>query len=327
MSSPDIFPQLTPESTLLHFLRTLFSSAADYAVYIPDSGDVIVLNKGELVFLVERGCADAMIKTLPHLVQRKIVTPVNAENLEYPQEIKALYVSNTGSFMSTLETALYPDEPQYPEWWNAPVPFALSSRGLIRLNDTAINMFGSGLEKMNAYDLPDRDEFIVRLDGLNGTRFIAFKKLRPGIFTIDDCTEDLTDAQDITWWAAVGQTWVKEIEAQGGKWQRLNKPPEGKNKGFRACEWQGQLQGYLDIEMPGRKKSQSAKKNAAKSEAKSETKNEAENIIPQKESVNYSQAIEQQMLMNPDDVISNIGPQAMALLASGQAREHEGAYF
>ena len=302
---------LTPDSTLLYFLRTLFGSTAEYAVYIPDSGDVIVLNKGQLVFLVERGCADAMIKTLPQLAMRNIIRPINPEELEYPEEIRALYVETTGSFISSLEIALYPDEPQYPEWWNAPVPFALSSRGVLRLNDTAIKMFGNGLEKMNAKELPERDEFIVRLDGLNGTRFIAFRKLKPGIFTIDDCTDDLNDAQDITWWAAVGQAWVKEIESAGGKWERLNNPPEGKSKSFRACEWQGQLQGYLNINMPKRKKA--AQKKIESPEPKLESKPEIKHEDIQPEEV---------MTRRPDDVVSSIGPQAMALLAAGQSREN-----
>ena len=304
---------LTPDSTLLYFLRTLFGSAAEYAVYIPDSGDVIVLNKGQLVFLVERGCADAMIKTLPQLASRNIIHPINPEEIEYPEEIRALYVETTGSFISSLEIALYPDEPQYPEWWNAPVPFALSSRGVLRLNDTAVKMFGNGLERMNAKELPERDEFIVRLDGLNGTRFIAFKKLKPGIFAIDDCTDDLNDAQDITWWAAVGQTWVKEIESQGGKWERLNNPPEGKSKSFRACEWQGQIQGYLNINMPKRKKTAPKKIESPEPEPeiKLEPEIKHEDIQP-----------EEVMTRRPDDVVSSIGPQAMALLAAGQSREN-----
>ena len=291
---------LTPESTLLYFLRTLFASDAEYAVYIPDSGDVIVLSKGQLMSLVERGCADAMIKTLPQLSERNIVRPLNPQEIEYPNDAKALYVETAGAFAGTLETAISPDEPQFPSWWDAPVPFAIASRGVLRLNDTAISMFGTGLEKMSVSELPQRDEFIVKLEGLNGERFIAFRKLRPGIFTVDDCTEDLTDAQDITWWAAVGQTWIKEIEAKGGKWQRLSSPPEGRRK--RPCEWQGQLQGYLDIQMPERKKPVSQKPK------------EAPKILPAEIKSEQRQ---------PDDVISNIGPQAMALLAAGQSREGE----
>ena len=277
-----------------------------------------MLTSGQLSLLVERGCADAMIKSLSQLVLRNIVQPVNLESIEYPQELHALYVTNTGSFAGNLETALYPDEPQYPEWWNAPVPFALSSRGILRLNDTARIMFGSGLEKMNAYELPEREEFIVRLDGLNGTRFIAFRKLRAGIFTIDDCTEDLTDAQDITWWAAVGQTWVKEIESQGGTWQRFSEPPE-KGRAFRACEWQGELQGYLAVEMPSRKKKAPQKK-----QPDSENPDIQELSRQNTESGQVFTDQYEPTLKSPDDVIGSIGPQAMALLASGQTREHEG---
>ena len=318
MSRPDTFPDLSPESTLIYFLRTLFTSGAEYAVYIPNSGDVIVLTSGQLSLLVERGCADAMIKSLPQLVLRNIVQPVNLESIEYPQELRALYVTNTGSFAGNLETALYPDEPQYPEWWNAPVPFALSSRGMLRLNDTAKSMFGAGLEQMNAHELPERDEFIVRLDGLNGTRFIAFRKLRAGIFTIDDCTDDLTDAQDITWWAAVGQTWVKEIESQGGKWQRLSEPPQEKGRAFRPCEWQGEIQGYLVVDMPSRKKKAPAKKSESE-------KLNTQTPVPEAGQV-FAEEYEP-TIKSPDDVIGSIGPQAMALLASGQAREHEGGTY
>ncbi len=313
MSSEDnALKSLAPESTLLYFLRALFACAAEYAVYIPDSGDVIALTKGQLVFLVERGCAEAMIKTLPQLSARNIIRPINLDEIEYPSDARALYVETTGAFIGTLETAINPDEPQFPKWWDAPVPFAISSRGVLRLNDTALNLFGAGLEKMNVSDLPERDEFIVRLEGLNGMRFIAFRKLKPGIFTVDDCTDDLTDAQDITWWAAVGQTWVKEIESQGGTWQRLSAPPEGRTKGFRACEWQGQIQGYLDIQMPKRKKSPIPQKSQ---EIPQEPPQNEEPIQP-----------EPLTAMRQDDVITNIGPQAMALLAAGQSREHEGYY-
>ena len=312
---------LTPDSTLLFFLRTLFSTSAEYGVYIPDSGGAVVINKGQLISMIERNCSEAMIKRLPQLAERNIFKPLDITKIEENEleDSLALYVKNTGSFLESLEFALDPDAPQFPEWWNAPVPFAMSSRGTLTLNDKAVSMFGTGLEKLNASELPNRDEFIVRLDGLNGTRFIAFRYLSPGIFLIDDCTEDLTDAQDITWWAAVGRTWVKEIEARGGTWQRLSEAPEGKN--FRACEWNDEIQGYLNIEMPKKKaKSEDLnnkkKKNAPKPKLeeikiKEEAKKENEN----------NETPETEIKKNPDDVIGQIGPQAMALLASGQPRE------
>ena len=307
---------LTPDSTLAEFLRSVYETAVEYAVYIPEVGDAIILSKGQLISIVGRNCADAMIMRLPQLIERNIFNPLDPNGIDYPEENLALYVKNTGAFLNTLELALYPDEPQYPEWWNAPVPFAMASRGILRLNETAIKMFGVGLEQLNAQELPDRDEFIVKLEGLNGTRFIAFKKLKPGIFTIDDYTEDLTDAQDITWWAAVGRTWVKEIESKGGTWQRLDTPPEGK-KTFRACEWNGQLQGYINIELPSRKKPAPKKVEPVKI---SPPENIPEPVVP--ETVQDIIPPEPQIQIT-DDVIDRIGPQAMALLAAGQTRDND----
>ncbi|MBQ7558972.1 MAG: hypothetical protein IJT20_01820 [Synergistaceae bacterium] len=315
---------LTPDSPLIYFLRTLFGTAAEFAVYIPDSGDAIVINKGQLVSMVERNCADAMIKRLPQLAERNIFQPLDVKKIDSPEDSIALYVKNTGSFIASLELALNPDAVQFPEWWNAPVPFAMSSRGVLKLNDKAVSMFGTGLEKLNAAELPDRDEFIVRLDGLNGTRFMTFKMLRPGIFSIDDCTEDLTDAQDITWWAAVGQTWIKEIEARGGTWQRLNNPPEDKDpKTFRACEWNGEIQGWLNIEMPRKKVRsdelgvRSSKKKIQKDEPISEHQEEIKEVKKEEDTPS-----EEPTVRKSDDIIGKIGPQTMALLAAGQTRDN-----
>ncbi|MBQ9904639.1 MAG: hypothetical protein IJM47_07630, partial [Synergistaceae bacterium] len=63
------------------------------------------------------------------------------------------------------------------------------------------------------------------------------------------------------------------------------------------------LQGYLEIKMPPRKKTvQQVRKEPEKQE-------------PSQPEVSAAR--------RPDDVISNIGPQAMALLAAGQSRENE----
>ena len=311
MKIPDFdFNSLTPESTIFILLRTLFATGIEYAVYIPDSGDAIIIDHGQIVSMVERNCGDTMIKRLPQLAERNIFTPVDINKLDY-ENLEAIYIRSTGTFLNKLELALSPDEPQYPEWWNAPVPFAMSARGMLKLNDKAIELFGTGLEQMNAADLPGRDEFIVKLEGSNGERFIAFNILRPGIFAINDCTEDVTDAQDLTWWAAVGQAWVKEIESAGGKWQRLSQPPEGNKKNWRACEWRGELQGYLKIEMPPRKKS--AQKISPPPEVKVQEQEQEQKKIPEPEVLKPE-------TKEGDGVIDSIGAQAMGLLAAGQTR-------
>ena len=73
---------LTPDSTLLVFLRTLFSTEAEYGVYIPETGDAVVINKGQLISMIERNCADAMVKRLPQLAERNIFRPIDISKIE-----------------------------------------------------------------------------------------------------------------------------------------------------------------------------------------------------------------------------------------------------
>ena len=82
------------------------------------------------------------------------------------------------------------------------------------------------------------------------------------------------------------------------------------------------MQGYLSVEMPGRKQKQTQTKQPEPQEEVTPQKTE-----PEPESESEIAESGQEILSSSDDVISNIGPQAMALLASGQNREHEGAYF
>ena len=305
---------LSREATLIFLLRTLYEVVMDFAVYIPDEGAPIVLSKGQLVSLVERGCADTLIKSLPEIIARNIITPTDPYEFDEPGDINALFIDITGASISTLERALNPDEPQFPEWWDAPVPFAMNARGMLKLNPTALKMFGSSPERLNAKQLPDRDEFIVRVDGVTQSRFITFTRLQPAIYSIEDCTDDLLEAQDITWWAAVGQAWVREIENQGGKWQRLNTPP-GDNKNYIACDWQGQRQGFLKVDVPSKDNLQEIQADENNNIDSQKIDTAATKIEPQNDN-----GLD---IPQKDNVISDIGPQAMALLAAGQGHIFE----
>ena len=49
-----------------------------------------------------------------------------------------MFIETGGAFVAKLSRALNPDEPQFPEWWEAPVAFAMSARGKLILNPEAI---------------------------------------------------------------------------------------------------------------------------------------------------------------------------------------------
>ena len=160
---------------------------------------------------------------------------------------------------------------------------------------------------MNAAALPEKDEFIVELEGKDRPMFLSFRRLAAGIFTIEDCTGDLVEAQDISWWAGLGRLWMNLIEAGGHKWRRLEDASDLKNLDLNLdldnidlnnaddleriealsgaqilpCEWQDRFMGYLCIEPESALNNNDAVNKAAESEIKSEIKveNKAENKI------------------------------------------------
>ena len=223
-----------------------------------------------------------------------------------------------------LSGALASPEPEYPQWWEAPIPFALCARGGMKLNPTAAVMFGRDLERLTLADLPEKDEFIVELEGKGRPCFLSFRRLEPNIFTIDDCTSDLVEAQDISWWAAVGRAWTSEIEAGGQTWQRLGTVPEGFEGRTWPCEWQGRFQGYLCVEGEPPPAGAAEPAPSEESPAQSEALEPVEK--PKKRARRASSSSKAAKSARPkkeDEVLKAIGPQTMALLAAGQVRDED----
>ena len=313
----DLLLELSQRSTLLTVLRALYSLMLDYGVYLPDDGDPIVFSKDQVVGLVERGRSEAMIKDLPALAEEGLFRPVATGDLEDAGDTIALTIERLGGRLSTVAEAADPSGPPCPAWWDAPIPFAMCTRKGMRLNETATVMFGRDLDRLVASALPEKDEFIVELEGKGRPCFLSFRRLEPHIFTIDDCTSELMEAQDISWWAAVGRAWAGEIEASGRTWRREPTKPTGPGRVW-PCEWQGRFQGWLVVEggpvqgptlpepMPqpdGRPAPSDAEEPEPKKRKRRAT------AKPKKE----------------DEVLKALGPQTMGLLAAGMSRDGEDA--
>lgn len=299
----ELLLSLSRDSSLLVCLRAFYSLMLDYGVYLPDDGDPFVFSRQQLVFLVERGEADVPVKDMPSLAGKGWFRPIVGENLD--EELDALVVGRRGTRVLPIVKALTPGEAEIPEWWEAPIPFAMSTRAGMKLNTAAIRTFGPGLKRLKVSELPDKEEFIVQLEGGTKPVFLAFRRLEPNIFILDDCTGDLVEAQDISWWAAVGRTWVSEIEAGGHTWRRTDSPSGSHSW---PCEWEGRFLGYLCVDgadAPGTELKEPKKKVAK----------------PKKRATRRTSAAGKATSAKEDEVLKAIGPQTMALLAAGQNRE------
>lgn len=324
---------LSPNSTLLIVLRALYSLILDYGVYLTDRGDALAFSKAQMeqmVLLGEQGQSETPIKDLPVLMEKGLFKPLVFNDTEGLENVSALVMDRRGARVTSLVKAINPNELDFPEWWEAPIPLALCGRGRLKLNPTALYMFGAELERLNAVSLPEKDEFIVELEGKGKPCFLAFSRLEPNVFTIDDCTGDLVEAQDISWWAAVGRTLTKDFEKQGKSWRRADSIPADFSGQAWPCEWQGRFLGYLCVENftladavadsdSGSKtgKEQDKKKKTKKTLKAAKSRKRQRKSEPDEDEPEGTEVIARK----DDEVLKALGPQTMALLAAGQGRE------
>ena len=272
---------LSRSSPLLDFLRAMYSLVLDYGVYLGDkNSEPLIFSKDQLVFLIERGQVDLLLKDLPELERAEVIHAIRLEEFASPENIQALIIEKRGVSIGTLAGAFNPNQTEYPVWWTAPIPFAKCTRDKVKLNPAALSEFGSELERLNAAALPEKDEFIVELEGKDKPYFLSFRRLAAGIFTLEDCTGDLVEAQDISWWAGLGRLWINLLEAGGHTWRRLENAKDLEdlklnldldnidlNKAedlekieaasgaqILPCEWQDRFMGYLCIENKNKNK-------------------------------------------------------------------------
>ena len=267
---------LSRSSPLLDFLRAMYSLVLDYGVYLGDEKDAepLIFSKEQLVFLIERGHVDLLLKDLPKLERDEIIRAIDINEFAAPDKIQALIIEKRGVSIGTLAGAFNPNQTEYPAWWTAPIAFAMCGRNKVKLNPAALNEFGAELERLNAAALPEKDEFIVELEGKDKPYFLSFRRLAAGIFTLEDCTGDLVEAQDISWWAGLGRLWINLLEAGGHTWRRLENAKDledlklnldldnidlnkvedlekieaASGAQILPCEWQDRFMGYLCIE-------------------------------------------------------------------------------
>jgi hypothetical protein len=337
-----VLSSLSLQSTLTMLLRTLYQVAADYCVLPPSrySRNYVVFAKEQLILLIERDSPDVPVADIPVMAQKGQFHPlafsdaVSPLDLSEPENLPVLVIEEGSAELLPLGKALRPRVPDFPAWWEAPLPFAIHWRGQIHLNRAAESTFGSGWER-RLLTLPDKDEFLLALEkdeegkGPGKSRSLMFRRLEGSIFALEDCTGDVEAAADITWWAAVGRAWTAEFNKKKHVWQRIGKGEMEKLtpkelKALRArnilipCEWEGERVGYLCIEKAEKTETnpepqpKAVKPKAAKAEPPDpRPAAKPARRVSQKENKESEDAAPE------NDLLRTIGPQTMGLLAPG----------
>ena len=340
---------LTARASLVMLLRTLYRMGLNYCVLLP-SGDyayALVFTKDQLVSLIERGNSDMLVADIPKSVTQGFFKPAaifKPDEPDFvpddgePEQLQVLLLEEGGAKVSSLKDALVPRAPEFPGWWEAPVPFAMLGYGKLHINHTALLMFGSNLERMPIEDIPDKDEFLITLEGETSHCSVTFRRLEGDIFALEDSTSDLAAAEEVAWWAAIGKAWTVALDLEKRAYSRCS---EGETENLNSedselhpCEWGGELLGYFRIENKtgvksegreenetpsaegqaknkrGRKKVLKKSSGTEKNEKNNKSEKSKKNVKRKKNSADKNNA-------DGNDALNILGPQTLGLLAPG----------
>jgi hypothetical protein len=331
---------LTTRSSLAVLLRALYRMGLDYCVLPPADGfaDIIVFTKDQLVSLIERNSSETSVLDISRRVAQGLFKPVaifksDASSSDFvskggfadPEKLQVLVIDEEGANVTSLKKALIPRTPNFPEWWEAPIPFAMFETGKTYLNRTAMLMFGPDLRRIATGDLPDKNEFLVTLEGKESPCTVTFRRLEGDIFMLDDCTGDAAAAADITWWAAIGKAWAATLAEEKRACCRCD---ETEAENLRAdhqifpCEWEGELLGYFCVSNGAKKTRRPPAVLVKKEEAPQETGKKRVRAASaskkgSRESLKKSLKKESDEDSAENETLKALGPQAMGLLMPG----------
>ena len=217
----DILDSLSFNSTLGEVIRILYSIALNYCILRSvDKEKVIMLSKDQLVALLERGYSENKVYDLFDLAENKAFKPLDSEELavELAEENVLAVSEEYGKIMKFTE-ANENIEPEYPSWWEIPLPLVILLKGKIIINKTANNLsISKSLMHIKTSSLPlKQKEFFVTLKEKDNKKShsVLFKQLGNRVYLIDDVTQDVETADDIVWWASVGKAFASKIESEG----------------------------------------------------------------------------------------------------------------
>jgi hypothetical protein len=313
---------LTPDSDLTEMLRTMYRTGVDYCVMLPswDSRNHVIFTKDQLVSLIERNSASVRVSDIPKLAAEGVFKPLlfsdrpavpNGIDAD-PGELQVLVIKDDRARISSFSEAIASRGPDFPAWWDVPIPLVMYRRRKLHPNATAAHMFGEGIGEL-PHDLLERDEFLVDVQGGRAPRSLMFRRLEGDIFTLEDCTGDVLAAADITWWAAVGKAWIAILDKGKREYRRCEKAEieemdEDELAAISAdntlipCEWEGGILGYLCV------KKKTVKPKADRAGVRKRPAEERAGTKPRA-------AVKEAPKEN--DVLRVLGPQAMGLLTPG----------
>jgi hypothetical protein len=245
-------PSLSLQSSLEEVLRFLFGSSLAH-VFLYGKKNRFFLTKEELITFIESETPLLQIGDILHMPEREKSGKKLMETL--PPFQKILLLTDEGGRIARVIDITSEREIFLPPWWEAPFPLVALQDEEISLNQHAYKLCKGGtdvLQKALANFSGEEEEYIFSCSFPWGEerRFFA-KKMEDRIFSLEDISSEMHMAEDIVWWAAVGNALATYLQAKGVGFRCFHERdslPEQKGHGETIpCRWEGDLLGYIKL--------------------------------------------------------------------------------
>jgi hypothetical protein len=232
--------------TLSELLRDLYLHGIDFCLlYSPIEGHP-VFSKDQIISVLEKGEGERSISELTtlcssfspleDLLKKNVLCKQEKLFVLKDADLRILPVS------SIVEMSGADIGTGVPLWWDAPLPLVSWAEGRFSANRKAS-------ELLDGITVPrgDESEFLRELPG--GKCFL-FREIYPCVFLVDDVSEDMGNAKEMTWWAAVGKAFVSRLRGKGFSVEKMSEAPPSavdERDEILACVWDDDILGFLKV--------------------------------------------------------------------------------
>lgn len=232
--------------TLSKLLRDLYLHGIEFCLFFSPGEGHPVFSKDQIISVLEKGEGERSVceltelcpsfSTLEDLLGKNVLRK-QAELLVLKDgDLSILPVSSIlGMPEGDVETGI-------PLWWDAPLPFVSWTGGRFSANRKAA-------ELLEGIPVPrgQGPEFLCEA---SGEKCFLFREIHPAVFLVDDVSEDMGNAKEMTWWAAVGKAFVSRLRGKGFSVEKITETPpsaDDERDEVLACVWDEDILGYLKV--------------------------------------------------------------------------------
>jgi hypothetical protein len=220
-------------------LRKLYSLRIDWVV-VEKRKKKIVLHKERLISFMGMGLGDS---PLEDVLKGKRFSSFE----DIPQGEKVLFLDEKGGRIEDFDREP-PDAPVTPSWWSVPLPIVKIDGGA-ELNEKAAALFGRlSLTAKEIKSLGEKGEALLS----KGKKRVYLSEIEGPYYLAEDVSGEISMAEDIGWWAAVGRALAERLRREGKDLVRRDRMSQAEvDNELLPCRWENDLLGYLEIKDGG----------------------------------------------------------------------------